>query len=155
MDTAKGKFLRDEFLTMSLLGARGRSRTYSDSASKEDKLCFRNALRGHLDRISRKHGSGVSAEKHNSNINKISEDLTLRFGHCLRNGKFEYHLFEYLGNAKYRVLGKNYPFVGPILWKGRKIGEWNVGSQKPTFFEAVRSGRTFFVKPDACIFSEE
>ncbi len=51
--------------------------------------------------------------------------------------KFEYHLFEYLGAAKYRVLGKDYPFVGPILWKGKKIGEWKKGSKKPTFYEAV------------------
>jgi hypothetical protein len=52
--------------------------------------------------------------------------------------KFEHHLFEYLEDARYRVLGKGYPFVGPILWKGRKVGEWQVGSKGPTLYEEVK-----------------
>lgn len=52
--------------------------------------------------------------------------------------KFQYHLFEYLGDSRYRVLGKGYPFVGPILWKGRKVGEWQEGSKGPTLYEEVK-----------------
>lgn len=52
--------------------------------------------------------------------------------------KFEHHLFEYLGNSRYKVLGKDYLFVGPILWKGRKVGEWQKGSKGPILHEKVK-----------------
>lgn len=52
--------------------------------------------------------------------------------------KFEHHLFEYLGAGKYRALGKNYPYVGPILWKGRKVGEWRPGAG-PILYERIPS----------------
>lgn len=51
--------------------------------------------------------------------------------------KFDHHLFEYLDDSMYRVLGKNFPFVGAIFWKGKKVGEWRKGSSEPIFFEKV------------------
>ena len=49
--------------------------------------------------------------------------------------KFDHHLFEHLGKAMYRVLGKNFPFEGAISWKGEKVGEWQKGSSEPIFYE--------------------
>jgi hypothetical protein len=87
MDAAKERFLRNEFLTMSLLGALGRSRTYSADASDEDKARFRIAFRERLDKASRVYESTVSEDKHCSNMISISEDLTPKFRHCLRSGR--------------------------------------------------------------------
>lgn len=44
---------------------------------------------------------------------------------------FENHLFEHLGSARYKVLGANYDYEGPILWKGDKVGEWRKGEKRP------------------------
>lgn len=88
MDAQKEKFLRNEFLTMSVLGALGRSRTYSENATEEAKDCFRNALREKLNEISRVYQPMVTEEEHLSNLKNLSDDLTSRFHHCLRNGRF-------------------------------------------------------------------
>ena len=50
---------------------------------------------------------------------------------------FDHHLFEYVEGSMYKVLGKNFPFVGPILWKGRKVGEWQEGLPNPILYERV------------------
>ncbi len=41
--------------------------------------------------------------------------------------KFELHLFEYFNKSEYKVLGKDYAYIGPILWKDRKVREWKDG----------------------------
>jgi hypothetical protein len=88
MKTKAEKFLRNEFLTMSILGALGRSKTYNESASQEEKDCFRNAFRGKLDYISEMYKSEVAEETHLSNIINLSDDLSSQFSHCLKNDKF-------------------------------------------------------------------
>jgi len=88
MDVQKERFLRNEFLTMSVLGALGRSRTYSESASEEAKNRFRDALREKLDGIANEYRSPVKEEEHLSNIAKLADDLTSRFSNCLRDGRF-------------------------------------------------------------------
>jgi len=88
MDVSKESFLRNEFLTMSVLGALGRSRTYSKSADEDAKNNFRNALREKLDEISSLYESTVTEEEHLSNIKKLSDSLTSGFSKCLRNGRF-------------------------------------------------------------------
>jgi hypothetical protein len=40
---------------------------------------------------------------------------------------FHFPLFEWLDLGKYRYLGAGYNYSGPILWKGRKVGEWKSG----------------------------
>jgi hypothetical protein len=88
MKTQKEKFLRNEFLTMSIIGALGRSNTYSDSASPEDKNRFRIALRDKLDIISRRYESAVTEDEHLSRIKELSDNLTSQFSDCLRNAQF-------------------------------------------------------------------
>jgi len=73
---------------MSVLGALGRSKTYLDSASEKGKDGFRNALRENLDEISLSYTSQIKEEKHLLNIKNLSDDLTSRFPHCLRKGRF-------------------------------------------------------------------
>jgi len=88
MDSQIEKFLRNEFLTMSVLGALGRSRTYSESATEKAKNHFLNALRKKLDEISRGYQSKVTEEEHLSNIKRLSNELSSGFSHCLKNGRF-------------------------------------------------------------------
>ena len=73
---------------MSVLGALGRSKTYLDFVSGKDKDVFRNALRESLDEISLSYTSQIKEEKHLLNIKNLSDDLTSRFPHCLRKGRF-------------------------------------------------------------------
>jgi hypothetical protein len=40
---------------------------------------------------------------------------------------FMLHLFESLGHNKFKCLGLNYPYSGPILWKGEPVGKWKDG----------------------------
>jgi hypothetical protein len=84
----KERFLKNEFLTMSVFGALGRSKTYSTSAGEEAKNRFRNALREKLDELSVLYKSAVTEKDHLSNIETLSNDLTSRFQHYLRNGRF-------------------------------------------------------------------
>lgn len=88
MNSDQENFLRNEFLTMSVIGALGRSRTYSKSASEKIKNKFLNTLRVKLDEISKKYELAVTEEDHLSNIKHLSDDLTSKFTHCLRNGRF-------------------------------------------------------------------
>jgi hypothetical protein len=88
MHVLKEKFLRNEFLTMSVLGALGRSRTYSESASDEEKSRLRDALRKSLEELARDYISTVNEEKHFSNITSLSDNLTSNFHRCLRNKRF-------------------------------------------------------------------
>ncbi len=88
MDTSKENFLKNEFLTMSLLGALGRSKTYSQSVSDQDKSLFRIALREKLNEIGRSYISPITEEEHLGNINKLVDDLSSKFPHCLKNGRF-------------------------------------------------------------------
>jgi hypothetical protein len=73
---------------MSIIGAMGRSKTYSESASEEDRNSFRIVLREKLDLVSLKYESSVTEEEHLSIIKKLSDDLTSQFSHCLRKTRF-------------------------------------------------------------------
>ena len=73
---------------MSVLGALGRSNTYSKSPSEQEKSDFGNALREKLREIGDKYISPISEEEHLSNIKKIADDLTSNFSHCLKDGRF-------------------------------------------------------------------
>lgn len=88
MDKEKESFLKNEFLTMSVFGALGRSNTYSDSASENDKQDFRNGLREQLREIGSRYYLTVTEEKHLANIVELSDALTSKFSSCLKNGRF-------------------------------------------------------------------
>jgi hypothetical protein len=41
---------------------------------------------------------------------------------------FDFHIFESLSEGRYKCLGPNYPYAGPIYWKGEKVGKWEEGT---------------------------
>jgi hypothetical protein len=41
---------------------------------------------------------------------------------------FDFHLFESLGEGRYKCLGRRYRYTGAIYWKRRKVGEWSGGN---------------------------
>lgn len=88
MNPDQENFLRNEFLTMSVLGALGRSKTYSDSVPTEAKRHFLNTLRIKLDEMSKTYQSTVTENNHLRNIEKLSNDLSSSFTDYLRNGRF-------------------------------------------------------------------
>jgi len=82
------RFLRNELLTLSILGALGRSKTYSKSASEQDKNDLRGALRRELIETAREYTTRVNETQHLSNIEKLADGLTAQFASCLANGRF-------------------------------------------------------------------
>lgn len=51
--------------------------------------------------------------------------------------KFDHFLFESLGQGRYKVLGLEYPYEGPIYWKKKHVGDWIKGSKRPRLNENV------------------
>lgn len=41
--------------------------------------------------------------------------------------KFDFHLFDFLGDAQYKCLGENYPYNGNVYWKEKPVGQWENG----------------------------
>jgi hypothetical protein len=41
---------------------------------------------------------------------------------------FDFHIFESLGEGRYKCLGPNDPYTGPIYWKGEQVGKWEEGT---------------------------
>ncbi len=88
MDDNQKKFLRNEFLTMSVNGALGRSGTYLKSAPDSARENFKSALRTKVHELAKKYTFTVTEEEHVSNIIELSDRLTSRFSSCLINGRF-------------------------------------------------------------------
>jgi hypothetical protein len=92
--TEQKAFLRNEFLTMSLFGALGRSNTYLvvpehlKSAAKDVRAKLRPALRKKLADIATGYSHPVDDAAHLANIREIADMLTLQFSSCLRAGRF-------------------------------------------------------------------
>jgi len=42
---------------------------------------------------------------------------------------FDFHILEYVRRDRYKVVGLNYPYEGPIYWKGSIIGNWRSGKK--------------------------
>ncbi len=82
------RFLKDEFLTLSLLGALGRSNTYSTSAPDAVKAKLRRTLRDKLNDVAGRYGHPVDEATHLANIQEVAETITSGFSTCLRKGRF-------------------------------------------------------------------
>jgi hypothetical protein len=50
---------------------------------------------------------------------------------------FKNHIFEYLENGNYKVLGHGYDYEGPISWKGEQVGEWRKGEKRPFLWKDI------------------
>jgi len=62
------------------------------------------------------------------------------YNRCNRGIEFEStsHLLEYQGNARYKVLGHDFDYDGPIYWKDKQVGEWRRGEAGPRIWENIR-----------------
>jgi hypothetical protein len=52
---------------------------------------------------------------------------------------FDFHILEYVKRDRYKVIGLNHNYNGPIFWKGTIIGEWRNG-QKIILKDPKREG---------------
>ena len=43
---------------------------------------------------------------------------------------FDFHMFESLGEGRYRCLGPRNSYTGVIYWKGEQVGEWKNGKYR-------------------------
>ena len=88
MDTHQLRFLKNEFLTLSLLGALGRSKTYSESAPKDVRGKFRRSLRTKLVEVASRYKVPVDDASHAVNIGEVADAMTEQFADCLRGRRF-------------------------------------------------------------------
>lgn len=42
---------------------------------------------------------------------------------------FDFHILEYIKRDRYKVVGLNYRYEGPIYWRRSVIGEWRNGKK--------------------------
>jgi len=88
MNAEQEHFLKEEFLTLSINGALGRSNTYLESASEKDRINFRTDLRLELREISAKYTTTVAEQTHVSNIQGLANGLTSKYRSLLVGGRF-------------------------------------------------------------------
>jgi hypothetical protein len=88
MKTFQLRFLRNEFLTLSLLGAFERSNTYSASAPEDVRAKVRHALRSKLEDVASRYKHPVDDSTHANNICEVADAMTAEFAECLRGGRF-------------------------------------------------------------------
>ena len=88
MDNQRNHFLENEFITMSILGALGRSNTYIEKADDKLKEKLRKDLRRQLFELGHRYGTVLTEEEHIENIATLSDDLSQRYKACLVKGRF-------------------------------------------------------------------
>lgn len=41
--------------------------------------------------------------------------------------QFDFHIFESLDGGRYKCLGPNHQYTGPVYWKREQVGKWEEG----------------------------
>ena len=88
IDSSGLTFLKNEFQTLSLNGALGRSGTYVAGTSEKDREPVKLALRKKLDDIARQYTSTVDDDTHTANICELADSMSSEFSRCLQDGRF-------------------------------------------------------------------
>lgn len=84
----KNKFIRNEFLTLSLLGALARSNTYLKNTPENVRQNLRETMRTKLDKLARQYEVQISGEVHLTNIEEFANEMSTEFSQYLNNGRF-------------------------------------------------------------------
>ena len=87
--TARYDFLRNEFLTLSLMGASQHVRIYADGVGEADRVKVRNAVRERIEASATGYANGdVSESDHVANIAALADGLSTDFATSLADGRF-------------------------------------------------------------------
>ena len=83
-------FLRDEFFTLTLLGALGRSALWSKDVHENDPVRkqFRDSLKSRLESLAAAYCSPVADADHLANIRALADELSGRYRERFRDGRF-------------------------------------------------------------------
>lgn len=82
-------FLRNEFLTLSFMGASQHVRIYAEGVGEADRVKLRNAVRERLKAIEETYANGdVSESEHVANIAALADGLSADFAPLLADGRF-------------------------------------------------------------------
>ena len=88
----KNKFLRNEFLTLSILGALGvrdkNSPIYNKNIKEREKEEFKNFLRNKLIEYSQYYHKRVSGQQHIRNIEHFAKEATIKYKNILYKKQF-------------------------------------------------------------------
>jgi hypothetical protein len=90
MDVAQKQFLESEVLTLSILGALGRSGTYRKGASESDGCAFRTQLRCLLVELAQRYTASITEDEHVNNIQALANQLTATHGAVLAGGRLRF-----------------------------------------------------------------
>jgi len=104
MDEHQERFLKDEFLGLTLAATVQRANVYRRDTCEEDKIRFRKALRACLQEIASAYHTRVCEEDHVNNIVRLSSRLSANHEDCLVDDGFRIGLAQKALNLhlKYR-----------------------------------------------------
>ena len=88
MNAEQERFLREEFLTLTINGALARSYTYLKSTPDKHKENFHEELRRELKKIAAKYTTAVAEQTHLSNIQELANYLSSKYSRFLVGGRF-------------------------------------------------------------------
>lgn len=88
--TLQHAFLRDEFYTLSLLGALGHAGLWRRDIGESDpkRKQFRNSLKARLEALASSYGSPISDADHLANINRLADELSMNYHEYFRDRRF-------------------------------------------------------------------
>lgn len=81
-------FLRDEFFTLTLLGAFGRSGLWRKTVPEKDRRQVHHALRSRIEILAEQYRTPVADPVHLANIHALADGLTAEFAPLFREGRF-------------------------------------------------------------------
>lgn len=88
MTSDRDKYLRIEFMTLTINGALGRSWTYEKSAPDKVRAAFRKDLQNTLYAMEGTYNSAVTEKYHISNIETLADSLSAKYSTYLIGGRF-------------------------------------------------------------------
>lgn len=86
--TVAAQFIRDEFFTLTLLGALGRSALWKKEVPESDRKRLHAALKHRLESLSADYRSSVPDAAHLANIRGLADGLSAEFALLFRDGRF-------------------------------------------------------------------
>lgn len=150
------KFLRNEFQTLSILGAFGRGKVYPENEIKKGKDARHNEVnkdvRERLDLLATQYETSCASDYiHCTNISKLTDGLTHHFGNYFRDQQFRIGIAQKLINLYLKYLWcidvipepPHCPFDNKVLDQlpGFKTVNWTQITDINTYEKIVNAAR--------------
>lgn len=100
----KREYIKNEILTLTILGGLGRSSVYKKAIQEADRNDLKSFLRKKLGKYSKIYKSRVDEKHHINNIKIFSRDVTNKYPEILKNDRFRIGIAQKLLNLYLKYL---------------------------------------------------